>query len=140
MNCSFFGGGACFILSFSSPSKGWLVGVTLAPLVAGVPQGSPFSPLSFSLFIDDMADVLEFSKLHMYAGDLQIYYSRPRDLLSEYIWEVKSDLRKIFEWSSANLLSLNPAKSMVLPVYRGHLLGPFPPLFLHSHLLRLYIL
>jgi hypothetical protein len=32
----------------------------LAPLVAGVPQGSSISPLCFSLFIDDMTEVLEF--------------------------------------------------------------------------------
>jgi hypothetical protein len=48
------------------------------PLVAGVPQGSSISPLYFSLFIDDMTEVLEFSKYHMYAVDLQIYHSRPR--------------------------------------------------------------
>jgi hypothetical protein len=59
------GGGACFILSFS----------LLAPLVPGVPQGSLYSPLCFSLFIDDMRDVLEFSKFHMYADDLQIYHT-----------------------------------------------------------------
>jgi hypothetical protein len=87
-------------------------------------------PLCFSLYIDDMTDVLEFPKFHMYANDLQIYHSRPKDLLSECIREVNSDLRKIFEWSCANLLRLNSAKSMVLPIYRGHLLDLFPPLFL----------
>jgi hypothetical protein len=84
-----------------------------------VPQGFPISPLCFSLFIDDMTDVLELSKFHMYADDLQIYYNRPRDLLSECIREVNSDLRRIFEWPRgprANLLRLNLAKSMVLPV------------------------
>jgi hypothetical protein len=44
----------------------------LVPLVAGVPQGSLISPLYFSLFIDDMTEVLEFSKCHMYADNLQI--------------------------------------------------------------------
>jgi hypothetical protein len=38
-----------------------------APLVAGVPQESPISPLCFSLFIDDMTEVLEFLKYRMYA-------------------------------------------------------------------------
>jgi hypothetical protein len=53
-------------------------------------QGCPISPLCFSLYIDDMTDVLEFSKFHMYADadDLQIYHSWPRDLLSECIREV----------------------------------------------------
>jgi hypothetical protein len=39
----------------------------LAPLVVGVPQGSPISLLCFSLFIDDMTEVLGFSKYHMNA-------------------------------------------------------------------------
>jgi retron-type reverse transcriptase len=62
--------------------------------VAGVPQGSPISPLCFSLFIDDMTEVLEFSKYHMYADDLQIYHSRPTEMLFECIREVNSDLSK----------------------------------------------
>jgi hypothetical protein len=53
-----------------------------------------------SLFIDDMADVLEFSKFHMYSDNLQIYHSRPRHMLSE--------------WFRANLLIFNPAKPMLL--------------------------
>jgi hypothetical protein len=32
-----------------------------------VPQISPISPLWFSFFIDEMTDVLEFSKFHMHA-------------------------------------------------------------------------
>jgi hypothetical protein len=66
----------------------------LAPLVASVPQGSPISPLCFSLFTDDMTEVLEFSKYQMYA-DLQIYHSRPREMLFECIREVNCDLSKV---------------------------------------------
>jgi hypothetical protein len=55
----------------------------LAPLVAGVRQGSPISPLYFSLFIDDMTEFLEISKYHMCADDLQMYHSRPREMLFE---------------------------------------------------------
>jgi hypothetical protein len=43
---------------------------------------------------------------------------------------VNSDLRRIIEWSRVSLLRLNPAKSMVLPIFRGHLLAPLPPRFL----------
>jgi hypothetical protein len=98
--------------------------------VAGVPHGSLISPLCFSLFIDVMTEVLEFSKYHIiYADDLQIYHSRPRKMLFECIREDNSDLSKVFEWSLANSLKLNPSKSMVLPIYRNHLLGPLPALF-----------
>jgi hypothetical protein len=103
--------------------------------LVGVPQGSPISSLCFSLFIDDMTDVLEFSKFHMYADDLQIYHSRPKDLLSDCIREVNSDLRKIFEWSRANFLRFNPAKSILLPIYRGHLLSP---LFVENFILFVF--
>jgi hypothetical protein len=77
-----------------------------------------------------MTEVLEFSKYHMYADDLQIYHSRPKEMLFECIREVNSDLSKVFEWSFANSSKLNPSKSMVLPIYRNHLLGPLPALFL----------
>jgi hypothetical protein len=60
----------------------------LAPLVASVPQGSPISPLCFSMFIDDMTEILEFSKYHMYADDLQICHSRSKEMLFECISEM----------------------------------------------------
>jgi hypothetical protein len=62
----------------------------------------------------------------MYNDNLQIYHSRPR----ECICEVNSDLSKVFEWSFANSLKLNPSKSMVLPIYRNHLIVPLPAIFL----------
>jgi hypothetical protein len=50
-------------------------------------------------------------------------------MLFECIREVNSDQSKVFEWSLANSLQLNPSKSMVLPIYRNYLLGPLPALF-----------
>jgi hypothetical protein len=61
---------------------------------------------------------------------MQIYHSRPREMLFESIREVNSDLPKVFEWSLANSLKLNSLKFMVLPIYRNHLFGPLPALFL----------
>jgi hypothetical protein len=98
--------------------------------VTGVPQGSPISPLCFSLFIDDMTEVLEFSKYHMYADYLQMYHSRPMEMLFECIRKVNSNLFRVFEWSLANSLKLNSLKSMVLPIYRNYLLSPLPAAFL----------
>jgi hypothetical protein len=79
----------------------------------------------FVLFIDDMPEVLEFSKYHMYADDLHIYHSRPREMLFECIREENSYLSRVFEWSLANYLKLNPSKSMVLPLYRNYFSGAF---------------
>jgi hypothetical protein len=104
----------------------------LAPLVAGVPQGSPISPICISLFIDDMTmtKVLEFLKYHMYADNLQIYHCWQRTVFFECIREVNSYLFRVFEWPLANFLKLNPSKSMVLPTYKNYLLGPLTRLFL----------
>jgi hypothetical protein len=49
----------------------------------------------------------------MYADDLQILIC---------IREVNNYLSKVFEKSLANYFNLNPSKSMVLPIYRNHLL------------------
>jgi hypothetical protein len=87
--------------------------------VADVPQRYPKSPLCFSLFIDDMTEVLEFSIYHMYADDLQIYHNRPREMLFECIREVNSDRSKVFECFLANSLKLSRSKSMVLRIYRN---------------------
>jgi hypothetical protein len=80
----------------------------LAPLVAGVAQGSPISPLCFSLFIDDMTEVLEFSKYHMYADDLQIYHSRYslRKLTVAFNAWVKYVYRNLFD-DHISLIRLN---------------------------------
>jgi hypothetical protein len=53
--------------------------------VAGVSQGSPILPLYISLFIDDMTEVLEFLKYHMYADDLQIYLIRGKFFLNVFV-------------------------------------------------------
>jgi hypothetical protein len=66
----------------------------------------------------------------MYAEDLQIYLSRPREMLFECIREVNSDLSRVFECSLANSLKLNLSKSMVLLIYRNYMLGPISALFL----------
>jgi hypothetical protein len=84
----------------------------------------------FSLFIDDMIEVLEFSIHHMYGDDLLIYHSRPKEMVFECIRAVNSDLSKVFEWFLANSLNLKSTKFMVLPIYRNHLLSPHPALFL----------
>jgi hypothetical protein len=52
--------------------------MTIFSLGADVLHGSPISPLCYALLID-----LEFLKFHMYADDLEINHSRPRDMLSE---------------------------------------------------------
>jgi hypothetical protein len=67
-------------------------------------------------FVQKKEFFLEFSKYHMYADNLLIYHSRPRERLFECIHEVNSDLAKVFEWFLANSLKLNPLKSRLFLV------------------------
>jgi hypothetical protein len=75
-------------------------------------QPSHSTMSAFVRFFDGIRLNLELNQSTILV--LQTYYSRPRNMLSECIREVNSDLRKIFEWYPTNLLRLNPAKSMVL--------------------------
>jgi hypothetical protein len=99
----FHSSAVALVISFLFP---WHLGVgccddfsSLTLLVAGVIQRFYISLLCFSLFIDDMTDVLEFSKFHIYIDDLQINHIRswPKNLLSECIQEVNSNRHKIFD-------------------------------------------
>jgi len=41
----------------------------------GVPQGSHFGPLVFTLFINDLLQVISYSSIFMYADDVKICFS-----------------------------------------------------------------
>jgi hypothetical protein len=124
LRLSCYGGGTRLFLSFSSVSKSckWGRCFSFSPISGWCSSEISYINILFFLFIDFMTEVLKFSKYHLYADDLQIYHSRPREMLFECIREVNSDLSKVFEWSLANSLKLNPSKSMVLATIQKSLI------------------
>ena len=68
---------------------------SLRKVESGVPQGSILGPLLFSIFISDIQFVPRYCKIHLYADDIQIYFSfDPQD--EEFaLQKVNLDLEEI---------------------------------------------
>jgi hypothetical protein len=72
-----------------------------------------FAHFCFISFID-VSGVIHFCRFHIYADDLQIYHSSSVADLQRCNEEVKTDLKRIYDWTGSNGLKLNPKKRQVV--------------------------
>lgn len=87
-------------------------------VLSGVPQGSHFGPVLFSLFINDLPSVIQFSNILMYADDVKIFFSYKE--ISDQI-RLQNDLDNFFIWCSVNLMDLNLDKCKFMRFSRRNL-------------------
>ena len=84
-------------------------------LNVGIPQGSILGSSFFSIYINDLPDVLNNCSVHMYADDIQLYRSTCIENIRLCIDSMNDDLRKNDNWANAIYgLCINPSKSKCL--------------------------
>jgi hypothetical protein len=94
-----------------------LSGLFSSPLVvlSGVPQGSVLGPLLFNSFINDLCNVISHSSCLLFADDLKVCRAikSPNDCFL-----LQSDIERVHEWCSANLIKPNLSKIRVISFSR----------------------
>ena len=84
-------------------------------LTHGVPQGSILGPLLFSIYVNDIKDVVKHCKILNYADDTTIYYSSSHP--SNIQIAINQDIRNLERWFSTNKMKLNEKKSEFMKVH-----------------------
>lgn len=75
----------------------------------GVPQGSILGPLLFTLYINDIVNILSYSSIALYADDSNVFFSGSD--LRELERRSNSWLHELMLWLAVNRLELNVKKT-----------------------------
>lgn len=103
-------------------------------IYSGVPQGSVLGPILFTLYINDVVNVLSFSTPHQFADDLQLYKSSDIDdkSLDQAVVEINDDLKSVHCWSICNRLDLNCKKTQAIVIYNAKIDHCLLPIMLNG--------
>ena len=77
-----------------------------------MPQGSVLGPLLFILYIIDLEDYLNGSRIGLDADDTALYYSSNN--FQELILMLQDEIGTVEQWLRANKLSLNVSKTKMV--------------------------
>ena len=78
----------------------------------GAPQGSILGPLLFIIYINDLSTCTSRSKVKLFADDTCLCVSDSN--LTKLKHTANAEMESVQKWMNANLLTLNPKKSVVL--------------------------
>ena len=82
-------------------------------VTSGTPQGGILSALLFSMFINDLSEIIDIG-FHLYADDSQFHVSSTT--ITEGVQRMNNSLKLVLEWADKNALTINPSKSKVMIV------------------------
>ena len=89
---------------------------TTQEITCGVPQGSVLGPLLFLLYINDIQHCIDKEEIKLFADDTGVFIHHPQ--LEVLLEQSKSRIKKLYDWFSANKLSLSFNKSNFI-VFHG---------------------
>ena len=82
-------------------------------VLSGIPQGSILGPILFTIFINDLPEIVQ-STCKVFADDTKVYNtSQNKDI-------IQNDLGKLHEWSDIWQLYFNTSKCKVLHIGRNN--------------------
>ena len=106
----------------------------LLPVISGVPQGSILGPLLFILYMNDLPDMIHWSRALLFADDTKCFRHIKS---SDDEQSLQNDLNNLASWSATSHLSFNPSKSTHLSfnqkISTSYNIGGNPINTTHSH-------
>ena len=73
-------------------------------IIHGVPQGSIFRPTLFSLYSNDLPEVIKLRNIESYAYYTKIYFSFATNDIDSRLRQVAEDIQHVAEWCCTNLI------------------------------------
>lgn len=86
----------------------------LSSIDCGLLQGDNLSQTFFTIVINEIVDVINYCKMHLYADDLMIYADCDFENLNETITMVNEDVANINKWVLNHGMNLNPIKTQAI--------------------------